>query len=363
MKILYTITKSEIGGAQVHVLQLAKHMKDEGHAVAIMSSPLGWLENEATKLGIRFYPNPYFANSFNPFRALKAFSLVKKTSLEFSPDIVHAHSSFAGVITRIAIRNKIPTIFTAHSWAFTNGASVFRKVVASIVERYISKYSSKIICVSEFDRKLALRFRIAQSEKLVAVHNGVKNQDTNSIRSNSIVSVGRLTYPKEYGLLLEAFKQAKVSMNLEIIGDGPDKESILEKIIDLGLTDRVSLLGALAPEEVRNKLSSASVFALISKHEGLPLTIIEAMSAGLPVIASRVGGIPEEIDETCGILVENNVEEISTAIKLLSDQNKQRQMGESARRKFENEFTLEKFIHETELVYRSLVGENNLHRF
>ena len=169
MKILYSITKSEIGGAQVHVLELAKFMKNSEHEVGIVSFPGGWLENEAHKYDIEFFTNPYFANSFNPFRLLKSFSLIDKVVEEFNPDIVHCHSSFAGLITRLVVRNKIPTIFTAHSWAFTDGASLFRKIIAPISERFVSKYTSKIICVSDYDRKLALRYKIASPEKLTTI--------------------------------------------------------------------------------------------------------------------------------------------------------------------------------------------------
>lgn len=357
MKILYTITKSEIGGAQVHVMQLAKHMKDTGHAVAVMSAPGGWLENEATKLGIRFYANPFFANSFNPLRILKSFSLIKKTVSEFAPDIVHAHSSFAGILTRAAVRNKIPTIFTAHSWAFTDGASIFRKIIAPISERFVSKYTSKIICVSEYDRKLAVRYRIAPAEKLVVIHNGAaRNPFTDVVKENVLVTNGRLAYPKEYLLLLESYKLSGTDMKLAIISDGPDRPIIESKISELGLTAKVSLLGNLSSREmVQEILAQSKLFVLISKHEGMPLSILEAMSAELPVIASNVGGIPEEIDSDCGVLVRNTKEEIASAIRLLSDEDTQKAMGLAARKKFEEHFTLEQFLTKTKKVYEEVL--------
>lgn len=365
MRILYTITKSEIGGAQVHVMQLAKHMKDTGHAVAVVSYPGGWLENEATKLGVRFYPNLYFGNSFNPFRIVKSISLIKKIISEFNPDLVHTHSSFAGIITRFAIKNKIPTIFTAHSFAFTDGASLFRKIIAPISERFVSKYTSKIICVSEFDRKLALRYHIAPDEKLVAIHNGAAHNPFIGVtKENILVANGRLAYPKEYLLLLEAYKTSGTDMKLYIVSDGPDRPKIESKISKLGLTDKVSLLGNLSSREaVQELLAKAKVFILISKHEGMPLAILEAMSTGLPVIASNVGGIPEEVDSSCGILVGNTEKEIAAAIERLSHPETQNIMGNAARKKFEQEFTLEKFLRSTESVYTNLVRENNLHGF
>lgn len=353
MKILYTITKSEIGGAQVHVAHLARSMKDRGHAVAISSYPGGWLEYEATKLGIRFYPNPYFGNSFNPIKILKSFFFVKKIVNEFSPEIVHCHSSFAGVITRLAVNLKLPIFFTAHSFAFTEGASLFRKILGIFTEKFMSKYTIKIICVSYYDRKLALKYKITKPEKLTVIHNGVVSSNfLSDKKENTIVTVGRLAYPKDYMLLLEAYKLSNTEMSLKIISDGPMRSKIEQKILDLGLKDKVSLLGDLSQNDVLKQLSLSKFFILISKHEGLPMSILEAMSSGLPVIASDVGGIKEQIDSSCGILVSSNKEDIAKAIKLLDDQDLQQKMGENARKIFKEKFTLDVFIDKTESVYK-----------
>lgn len=351
MKILYVITKSEIGGAQTHVRDLAAHMKAAGNAVAIMAAPDGWLENEATKLDIRFYPNQYFANSFNPLHLAKAAKEIKKVVQDFKPDLVHAHSSFAGFLARFVIRGGIPTIFTAHSFAFTDGAKWTRKLIASIAERIAAKWTSKIICVSEYDRALALRYRIVPVEKLVVIHNGVADTSIKTTREEKIISVGRLAYPKEFVLLLRAYKESGVAMRLEIIGDGPDRDMIEAEIARLDLRNRVTLRGPASQEEVREELAESSAFILISKHEGLPMTILEAMAAGLPVIASRVGGIPEEIGSECGILVENNVGDISNALKHISNEEARRRLGTAARERYEREFTLQKFLEATENIY------------
>lgn len=365
MRILYTITKSEIGGAQVHVAQLIKKMKQLGHSVVVVSNPGGWLESEATKMGVIFYKNVYFANSFNPFRVVKSFFFISKIVNDFKPDIVHCHSSFAGVITRLVVRNKIPTIFTAHSWAFTDGASFFRKIMASNIERFISKYASKIICVSKYDKDLALRYKIAPEKKLITIYNGVeRNMFTDSLKEDILVANGRLAYPKEYLLLLDAYKKSGINLKLQIISDGPDRSKIEERITELGLTGRVILLGNMSSREaVQEKLSKAKIFILISKHEGFPLSVLEAMSAGVPIIASSVGGIPEQIDPSCGLLVPNIIEEISNALKKMSNEAFAVDLGKRAQKKFEQIFTLEKFFIETESTYLLLVSKDNLNSF
>lgn len=363
MKILYTITKSEIGGAQVHVALLAKHMKDLGHTVSVVSSPGGWLEYETTNIGVRFYENKYFGNSFNPFRILKSFFLIQKIVREFQPDIIHCHSSFAGIITRLAVRKRVTTVFTAHSWAFTDGASLFRKIIGVVSERFFSRWVDAIICVSQYDRQLALRYKVAPQHKLKTIYNGAeKNLFTNSVKEDILITNGRLAYPKEYLLLLEAYKKSGINLHLQIISDGPLRKIIEEKIQGLGIQDRVTLLGNLSSREaVQEKLSKAKLFILLSKHEGFPLAILEAMSAGLPVIASSVGGIPEQIDTSCGFLVSNTKEEIADALRKMSNNNSlMAELGDNARRKFEQNFTLEKFSRVTESLYHVLMGKDNL---
>lgn len=359
MRILYLITKSEIGGAQVHVRDLMKSMVREGHSVALMSFPGGFLEDETKNLGVKFYSNSNFSNSFNPLNAIYAILNIRKAVKDFFPDLVSMHSSGASFLGRLAIRGKVPTIFTAHGFAFTDGASIFRKMVAIIAEKIVAKYTDKIICVSDFDRKLALKYRTTPAEKLVTIYNGVESTVLNyASRENIIIANGRLAYPKDYRLLLEAYKSVNLGdMRLEIIGDGPDRQIVESKIIELGLVGKVSLLGNLTQRAVREKLSQSKVFVLISKHEGFPLSILEAMSAGLPVIASRVGGIPEEVDSACGILVSNTKEDIAQALITLSSESKQKQMGESARKKFEEKFTLDRFLEATKKVYNGLFAD------
>lgn len=364
MKIIYLITKSEIGGAQTHVLSLLKYMKEKGNDVALMSYPNGWLEAEAKNIGVKFYSNKYFSNSFNPFKLFSAVKEVDNAVLDFNPGIVHCHSSGAGFIGRIEIRNKIPTIFTAHSWAFTKGSPFLRKVIAIIAEKIVSKYTNKIICVSEFDTSLALKYKIAPSDKLKTIYNGVPELKVkeNKIESETInfLSVGRFAYPKRFDLLVESIaklpKDILNKVKLSIVGFGPLKDDILNLVNKFNLKENINILDKQTPEELNKTIYNSDVFILLSDHEGFPMTILEAMSAGLPIIASSVGGIPEEIDSSCGILVNNNKKEISEAIiKLVGDIELRKNMGEKSKDKIRNNFSFDKFLSETENLYKEIL--------
>ena len=116
--------------------------------------------------------------------------------------------------------------------------------------------------------------------------------------------------------------------------------------------------GALPPGLLREKMRASDIFVLVSKHEGLPMTILEAMEAGLPVVASSVGGMPEELNTDCGILIkENEKKELARALEfLIANEEKRRKMGDSARKRAEKMFSLRKFLSETEKIYESVLS-------
>jgi len=386
MKVLYLITKSEIGGAQTYIYQLCKYSISQGNSVAVMSYPGGWLEKKIKGIGANFYPNKFFSNAINPIRDLKALKIIKNAVIDFKPNLVSCHSTKAGFLTRLTIRNKIPTIFTAHGWGFTNGIPFWRKCLVYFLEKSVARYCSKIICVSNFDRNLALKYKIASAEKLITIHNGVKimqnnadvkqedaerrriintqddaTEDASQQRLIKIVFVGRLGKQKDPLLLLEAFNilpnELQDRSQISIIGDGPKRKELERFIKENKLKEKVKLLGAVSREKVFEILKKSDIFVLISNWEGFPYTIIEAMSCGLPVIASDVGGIREAVNDDCGILVERgNKEEIEKALeKLLKNPSLAKEMGEKSRARVKKEFSLEKTLRETEQIYKEIL--------
>lgn len=362
MKILYLITKSEAGGAQTHVAQLCQYFKKDNE-VAIMSLAGGWLADEVKKMGICFYNNQYFSNRFSPIRAWQAVWAVQKALADFKPDIIHCHSSGAAVFGRLAVRGRSPTLYTAHGWGFNLGVPRLQKYIAIGVEKILSRYTKKIICVGNFVRDLALKYEIAPVEKLIVVYNGIE-EAAQSVRSSDgkvkITFVGRLAEPKNPLFLLKAFvglpQELKNRCEVLIIGDGQKRQELVD-FIKKNRLGMVRLLGNLPRQEVLENLLVSGIFTLISEWEGLPITILEAMSAGLPVIATDVGGISEAIDPSCGFLIKRgDLAGLQEAlIKLITDKNLRKTMGENARRIIENKFSLNKMLVETENLYKSLL--------
>lgn len=386
MKIFFLVTKSEIGGAQVYIYQLAKYFIGQENKLALMAYPNGWLEKKAKELEIKFYSNHFLSNNLNPLLGLKTMKEIKKAVFDFQPDLISCYSTAAGFWGRLAIKNKIPTIFTVHGWGFAEGTPFWRKLVI-FAEKIAAKFCSKIICVCQSDKNLALKYRIASSEKIIVIHNGVEINNKFSIFNHNpfinglgpalskkgggfqflnkkikIVFVGRLNEPKDPLLLLKAFnelkKELKDKAEISIIGEGKKRKKIEEFIKNNHLENNVKLLGELPREKVFEILSQGNIFVLISNYEGFPLTILEAMSFGLAIVASNVGGVKEVIDDSCGILVEKGDKEgLKTALeKLLKNPEFISNLGKNAQNRVKEKFSLEKMLKETEKIYFEILS-------
>ena len=175
-----------------------------------------------------------------------------------------------------------------------------------------------------------------------------------------IVFVGRLAKQKDPLLLLRAFNdlpsELRNKAQVSIVGEGSKRKELEKFIKENRLEEKVRLLGGLPREKVFEILKKSDIFVLTSNWEGFPRSILEAMSYGLPVIASDVGGVKEAIDESCGILVKRRDKEgIKNALeKLLKNPPLIEKMGKRAKEKAKKEFSLDKMLEKTEKIYQEL---------
>lgn len=276
------------------------------------------------------------------------------------------HSSKAGILGRLAARSlSLPVIFTVHGWAFTEGVSAKRRFFYMWVEKTMSRFSSKIITVSNYDRNLAINNSVADPDRMITVHNGMPETLDHAVLDLDspvlkLIMVARFEKPKNQSSLLRALAVIKSeSWTLELVGDGPELQQNIDLAAELQIQDRIIFSGACT--DIALRLASSDIFILASDWEGLPLTILEAMRAGLPVIASNVGGVSEAVmNDVTGILVERgDVSGLTMAIsRLIASQETRMQMGVEARTKFDKEFTFKIMLTKTLNIYHSVLDDS-----
>lgn len=364
MNILFVITRADaIGGAQVHVKDLALALQQDRHKVLILTGEKGIYNDDLMQAGIESIACEHLQKQINPLADGKSLRYILNVVNLFKPDLIAAHSSKTGILGRLASQmTKIPCVFTAHGWSFTTGIPEPNRTVYRWFEKLTAALATKIICVSEYDRQIGLKAGM-DSQQLVTVHNGMKDVPIN-LRANvtqcqpiKVAMIARFDRQKDHATLIEAFKD--LNAELLLVGDGPSLSKIRQRVDGLGISHKVSFLGFR--RDVAQILAQVQIYALISHWEGLPCTIIEAMRAGLPVIASDVGGIKEiVIDRHTGYVVpRGNVEILRQKLSYLINHEQARiSMGIIGRQKYESQLTFKHMYDKTLKVYHQAIALN-----
>jgi glycosyltransferase involved in cell wall biosynthesis len=363
LRIAYIITRAdEIGGAQVHVRDLASAMHAAGHEATVLAGMAGVLFDQLARRGVPFRRVPDLVRSIVPHRDFAAWRQLKALLKELRPDLVSTHSSKAGWLGRLAARAlRIPVIFTAHGWAFTEGVPRPQRSVYALAERVMSPLADRIVTVSEYDRVLALQNRIAPPSKITRIHNGVHGcmgRLRPSAAAVRVVMIGRFSAQKDHASLLHALARlVQLDWTLDLVGDGPLQAQAIALAGSLGVTQRVRFLGAC--DDVCAVLKQADICALVSNWEGFPRSILEAMSVGLPLVASDVGGVSEAVREgETGFLVpRKDLRLLTNRLELLITRADLRHaLGTVGRRRFNEEFQFELMFRRTVALYQQILA-------
>ena len=367
MRIIYVVTRADaVGGANIHVRDIAGSMQELGHRVQVIVGGSGPFIQDLQRHEIPFVSIEQLTRPLRPLDDMRALKALRELFEKEKPELISLHTAKAGWLGRLAARKlEIPVVYTPHGWAFTDGVPATKARLYALAERSVAPLTRRIIGVCEAERSLALRFGVGNKGQHVVIHNGMpvlskqEGVADPSIQPAKLIMIARFDEPKDHDTLLLALSRLKShDWKLDLVGEGPMKKRAQDLARELGLEERVRFLGALT--EVTNVLSQAQLFLLITRWEGFPRSILEAMRARLPVVASDVGGVSEAvIDRQSGRLVRRQDVAGLTRIlaELIENPSLRRQFGEHGKGLFDQKFTFEKMFQQTFRLYEEVLAE------
>ncbi|TSA43967.1 glycosyltransferase, partial [bacterium] len=295
-KILFVITKSNWGGAQRYVYDLATALPKDEFDVHVAFGQEGLLAKKLREANTSTFPIKALQRDVSISNDVKSFFELLRLFRTEKPDVVHLNSSKAGGVGALAARLAgVPRIiFTAHGWPFWEQRNPLNRALIYFFSLITALLSHTIIVISDYDLRVAQTMPFVR-HKTVRIYNGIsptlvlgsgeKIRAAFPIGARITGTIGELTKNKNQIVLVEQAKNDP-TMYVALVGEGEERKRLEEKIKQYGLAERVKLFGFMPASEV---LRGFDVFTLPSLKEGLPYVLLEAKAAGLPIVANRVG--------------------------------------------------------------------------
>lgn len=364
LTILQLVSDLRSAGAQQVVYNLAKGLQERDHRIIVGTFEQGDLTMAFRQKGISVVSFNGSANG--RLRTIRALvSLLRRERV----DLVHSHLWLANLYARFATQwCEIPLVITEH------GRYVFQKRYRRSINRWMLKGAKKAIAVCEHLRHEFIDTNQVPSEKMLTIYNGIdlskfsrpatrtrtsNNKSNGATDGPHIGIIGNLRPVKGHQFFLKAARQVlnhHPEARFLIIGEGPEKLTLMEQSSSLGIDDSVKFLGRRS--DIPYLLSTLDVFVLSSLYEGLPISLLEAMAMSKPVIATSIGGIPEVINSGInGLLVPPKDHEAlaENICELIQNETRARDLGISALETVRARFSLKTMLDHYEALYNKVL--------
>lgn len=364
-RALEVINTSRLSGGAEHLRRLAGPLIEAGWEVTIACPADGPVADSWRGLGAKVEHVDMMRRRVNPGAILE----LRRLMLRLRPDLIHCHGTRAAFLGGLARRaaTRAPMLYTVHGFSFRKEMTGVQRGFYLLVEKLLCRTAGRVIFVSQADADEARRRGLAGRTPCSVIPNGVdarrfapRRAMSGSPDSPLVVTVARLVPQKGIEYLIDAaaiVHRESPGCRFQIVGDGPLLPALRARARSLGLDETLFFTGASA--QVEEILAAADIFVLPSLWEGLPMALLEAMAAGLPVVATDTSGSREIIERTgAGILVPcRNAEAPARAIlSLLADPSAARRMGEAAREAVVKYYSEDDMIRRTLAVYDWAIG-------
>ena len=380
-RVLHIITRLEQGGAPLALLETVKRLNRNEFEVDVVAGQTEDIDRNLdlsdSGFDLPIISVPTLRRSVHPVRDLRALYDLIRIIENGDYDVVHTHTSKAGILGRLAasICGVRVIVHSSHGTILHGYFSPTVTAVFAFLEKMIAAISHKIICLTRKEIGEYLEAGIGREDQFTYIFNGIdigafesRVGDRQNLRIELnfeqdhivCVSVGRLVPVKGQCDLLDAFAEAHASspeLRLLLVGDGELRKDLEDQIDRLGIGEVTRLVGWR--EDVAELLDACDIFVLTSLNEGLGLVLVEAMAKKLPVVATEVGGVPEVVDDgQTGLLVPAlEPSAISAAItRLAKDKPTRTAYGQDGYARAHRLFSIEKTVANTETLYRDLLG-------
>ncbi len=378
LRVLLAVTRLELGGAQRVVLDTAARLDRGRFAVGLAWGPGELLDAEAAaQPALERFPLPALVREVAPHKDLAALAGLRRTIRSFAPDVVHTHSSKAGILGRLAARlERVPAVVhTVHGFGFTPLQRTPVRWAFRAAERAAARWTDHFVTVCEADRRRGIAMGLWQAERSSVIRAGI---DLGRFRTAAdgaaarqrlgiagsapvVTQVGNfkpqkapLDFVRVAAALAPRFAEARFVM----VGDGPLRPAAEELARALGVAERLHFGGWW--DDVPGLLAATTVSVLTSRHEGLPCSVVESLAAGVPVVATAVDGTPEAVrDGVSGLLAPaGDVAALAEAVaRLLADPGLRARMAAAAPVGLEA-FDRDLMVRQEEELYR-WIGRTN----
>ena len=376
IKILHIHVLPVITGSGINTFLTMNGLKDKYH-MEMACAPCGPLDDLAEQHGIAVRPIKNFVSEMSLFKDLHALWQVYRLLRKRKYDLIHTHNSKGGFIGRLAARfaGRPPVIHGVHGFAFHENEKWLRRTLFFALEKLARRWSARIICISQPLVELWVQRKLASPEKIRMIYSGIDIREFRNVNSRkkirrelglqpdqiAVGQVSKLWEGKGHEDIINAcpliFTEIP-DLKMFFIGDGPIRNKLEEMVYKNGLQERIIFLGHC--DNIAEVTSALDIAVLASHFEGMGRVILEAMATGLPVVATRVGGIPDlVVDQETGFLVEpHNPEQLAqNIIHLASDPKLRKHMGNAGKKSVDERFNVDTMIEQIDQLYQEVLSE------
>ena len=382
LRICHVITRMIVGGAQENTLLTIRGHREAGQYCELVTGPSPGREGELLKqsvnTGLKVTVFPELVRELSPVRDVKAYFKLKRYFEENKFDVVHTHSSKAGIVGRYAARAAhVPVVVhTVHGQAFHPHEKWYRNFLYILLERLAARKCDKIFAVAQAMIDQCVAAKVAKREQYQVVYSGMETTRFASAmrdpelrrrlgipeKARTVVTVARLFPLKGYEFVLPAAKRViekYPDTHVLVVGDGPMHDELEAKIAGAGLTGHFHFAGLVPPDAVADYLAQGELLWHLSLREGLPRAVVQALACGIPAAGFALDGTPEVLENgvTGFAVTPESVDAVVEATsRLWDDDALRRKMGEQGQRRVLEQFDWRRMADILLAEYRALLG-------